>query len=258
MKKVFVSMLVLLTLNTTTVNAVSFHGLGTLAQGGHSQAGAVSHDGKTIVGSTSSSSGTVAYRWNQVQGMQVIGDLPGGDYFSSACGVSSDGSYVVGCSSSSKGIEAFVWHNGQISALGDLTASSYYSTASDVSDDGSVIVGRTNANPYWPNNKLLIWNDSAISTYSSYQTGIASSVTSNGEVIVGCLDGQAFQSINGTINFLGDLPGGNFYSVATSMSNDGTIIVGEGNSYLGQEAFFWKNGIMGGLGFLPNGSCQVK
>jgi hypothetical protein len=38
---------------------------------------------------------------------------------------------------------------------------------------------------------------------------------------------------------LGDLPGGSFYSVAYGVSADGSVVVGQGNSASGGEAFIW-------------------
>ena len=38
---------------------------------------------------------------------------------------------------------------------------------------------------------------------------------------------------------LGDLPGGSFYSTASSVSGDGSVVVGYGSSASGGEAFIW-------------------
>lgn len=240
----------------THLEAASFQGLGVFIEDGFSQANAVSSNGKVIVGGASIDDGTMAYKWTQQNGMQILGDLPGGSVFSSAYGLSSDGSYIVGSSSSDKGVEAYFWSNNQMIPLGDLTTSSYYSTAYAISDDGHLIAGRTNAHPYWPNNKALIWNNLQISTYNGYEEGIAFDMTPTGDIVVGRLNGQAFRSINNQIEFIGDLSGGDFYSTATAISDNGLVIVGEGRSILGQEAFRWENGTVSGLGFLPSGSSS--
>ena len=56
---------------------------------------------------------------------------------------------------------------------------------------------------------------------------------------------------------LGDLPGGHFSSASGGVSQDGTIVVGDGKRTTGlseQEAFLWADGIgMIGLGDLPGG-----
>jgi len=50
---------------------------------------------------------------------------------------------------------------------------------------------------------------------------------------------------------LGDLTGGEFFSKAYGISDDGSVVVGESHSNLGWEGFIWQNGLMTGLGDLP-------
>jgi probable HAF family extracellular repeat protein len=63
---------------------------------------------------------------------------------------------------------------------------------------------------------------------------------------------------------LGDLPGGDFDCWALGVSADGSIVVGQGASALGNEAFRWTSaGGMVGLGDLPGGffnsvACAVS
>jgi probable HAF family extracellular repeat protein len=53
---------------------------------------------------------------------------------------------------------------------------------------------------------------------------------------------------------LGDLPGGTFQSAANGVSADGNVVVGEGRSASGPEAFRWTSASgMTGLGDLPGG-----
>ena len=47
---------------------------------------------------------------------------------------------------------------------------------------------------------------------------------------------------------LGDLPGGLFNSQAYDVSADGSVVVGQGNSASGGEAFRWTSAGMVGLG----------
>lgn len=64
-----------------------------------STAEGASTDGRVIVGvsrSLNSPNGGEAYRWTSEEGMQGLGDLPGGHFQSIAYGVSGDGSVVVG------------------------------------------------------------------------------------------------------------------------------------------------------------------
>ncbi|MEL7167811.1 MAG: T9SS type A sorting domain-containing protein [Bacteroidota bacterium] len=56
---------------------------------------------------------------------------------------------------------------------------------------------------------------------------------------------------------LGDLPGGDFRSQASAVSADGTVVVGQGRSENGVEAFRWtRSGAMEGLGGLPGGDMS--
>jgi uncharacterized membrane protein len=58
---------------------------------------------------------------------------------------------------------------------------------------------------------------------------------------------------------LGDLPGGIFSSIANAANADGSVIVGQGRSAQGSEAFRWTSaggGSMQALGDLPGGSVN--
>lgn len=65
-------------------------------------------------------------------------------------------------------------------------------------------------------------------------------------------DGEA------TFEGLGDLPGGNAYSQALAVSDDGSVVVGISSSADGNQAFRWADGIMEGLGDLPGGDFQSQ
>ena len=97
-------------------------------------------------------SGKEAFRWTAVDGMVGIGDLPGGDFASSANGVSADGSVVVGVGASTNGKEAFVWtRSGGMKSLArllvgagiDLTSAGWsrLNIANAISPDGRYVVG---------------------------------------------------------------------------------------------------------------------
>jgi probable HAF family extracellular repeat protein len=57
---------------------------------------------------------------------------------------------------------------------------------------------------------------------------------------------------------LGDLPGGEYLSLALAVSADGSTIVGHGETDAGTEAFRWIDGEMEGLGDLPGGDFYSK
>jgi probable HAF family extracellular repeat protein len=69
----------------------------------------VSADGSVVVGSGSVQSGNEAFRWTEAGGMVLLGDLPGGEFESSAGAVSADGSVVVGNGTTDSGNEGFIW-----------------------------------------------------------------------------------------------------------------------------------------------------
>jgi probable HAF family extracellular repeat protein len=129
--------------------AEGFFGLGDLSGGDvSSRAWAISADGSTIVGESSSASGTQAFRWTEAEGMVGLGDLDGGDFGSVAYGVSANGSTIVGSgrsAASGTGREAFRWTaSGGMSGLGDLNAGRFDSVAFGVSANGAIVVGSGN------------------------------------------------------------------------------------------------------------------
>ena len=165
-------------------------GLGFLPSGDLSSASAVSANGSVVVGFSNSAAGEPyeAFRWFEAGGMQVLGDLPGGDFWSEAYAVSADGLVVVGTSHSASGHEAFRWIESQgMEGLGELLGGEYYSRALGVSADSLVIVGESKSISGW----------------------------------------EAFRWENGTMIGLGDLSGGEFWSAAYDVSADGSIVVGK-------------------------------
>ncbi len=125
-----------------------------------SYATATSTNGSVIVGASSAydydteQSRLEAFRWSDAM-MIGLGDLPGGEFHSSASAVSADGSIIAGIGSTDTGDEVFLWDaaNGMRELRGllendfglDLTGWSL-PYVRDISADGSVIVG-TGINP---------------------------------------------------------------------------------------------------------------
>jgi uncharacterized membrane protein len=189
-------------------SAASFFGLGDLAGGSvHSRATDVSNDGSVVVGQGESATAYLAVRWTEANGMVSLGDLPGGITESGAGGVSSDGSVVVGGTSSASGWEGFRWTEaGGVVGLGDLPGGEFISHANDVSGDGSLVVGRGHTDLGW---EAFIWDEA------------------RGMVLL--------QEV--LVNDYGlDLTGWTLTS-ASAISDDGLVIVGEGYSQSGVEAW---------------------
>ena len=185
-------------------------GLGDLAGGGSSSlAHGVSADGLVVVGSGHSETALFeATRWTNGGGMVSLGALPVGLNFSRAFGVSGDGSVVVGEIKDDSDTEAFRWTSGDgVVLIGDLPGLDVRSRANDASADGSVIVGFG-----WTNLgfEAFYWDDANgmqnLKTILEVQLGL-------------------------------DLTGWSLVE-ATSVSADGTTIVGNGTNPDGfSEAF---------------------
>ena len=116
-----------------------------------------------------------------------LGDLPTGDYFSSANDVSADGRYVVGHArrlhpvSGGNADTAVRWDT----TTGDITIlhEDRFGQAYAISSDGTTAVGSTNNNPTIP----YRWTDATgpIRIGSVGTTGAARGVSANGSVVVG-------------------------------------------------------------------------
>ena len=199
--------------------------------------------------------------------LQGLGDLPGGDFNSTAFGVSGDGLVVVGIAEIDPptifdGIQGFRWtaEDGLVGLGGDFTSSQAY----DASADGSIVVGNGWKGEWGGPYEIFRWTEEA-GTVSydispdGYWDSRVFSTSADGTISVGRTDGSWSQAIYWTedegIVLLGDLPGGRFDSAAFAISADGKVIVGDGHTDSGTEAFRWtlSDGMVG-LGDLPGGS----
>jgi probable HAF family extracellular repeat protein len=235
---------------------------------------AVSADGSTVVGFSSSTFNNEAFRWTASSGMVGLGGLMyDGSGESGAAGVSDDGSIVVVGGVLAGGLgESFRW-----TAASGMVSLGYFpgdqrntSGAGGVNADGSVVVGggvsfsggaaHTEAFRWTAASGMVGLGDLPGGIFSSYATD----VSADGSAIVGYSSSgngfsEAFRwtAASGIVG-LGDLPGGGFFSEAKGISADGSIVVGQsripvfGNSDL--EAFRWTASAgMVGLGDLPGG-----
>ena len=105
-----------------------FVGVGSLPGGQHSSdAFDTSGDGSVVIGTSSSTEGTQAYRWTASDGIVGLGFLSGPS--SVGRGASGDGSVLAGYSHGPSGTEAVVWTEQGIRGLGDLPGGEYFSAA---------------------------------------------------------------------------------------------------------------------------------
>jgi probable HAF family extracellular repeat protein len=250
--------------------------LGTLTGGSRSDAYAVNADGSVVVGYSESATGHRAFRW--VAGgtagdagnpqMENLGTLTGG-IISYAYGVNADGNVVAGYSHSTTGVHAFRWvaggtagdaSNPEMEDLGTLTGGDT-SYGLDINADGSVVVGYSNStegerafrwvaggttgdvgNPQMENLGVLdggTWSHAfGVNADGSVVVGRASTPTGT-RAFRWVEGGTAGDAGNPQMENLGTLTGG-IYSMARSVSADGSIVVGESGSAAGDRAFIWR------------------
>ncbi len=202
----------------------SFQGLGDLPGGSfYRYACAVSADGLTAVGRSTSGLGHEPFYWKEQAGMAGLGAIP--NKTSYAFGTSADGSVVVG----RIGDGAFRWteQTGMVS-LG-------YGAAWGVSRDGSVAVGHVDG---VSGREAFLWTESGGMT--TLGLGIANDVSTDGDVVVGTSGNEAFRwtNVTGMVG-LGHLPGGGVNSKAFDVSADGSVVIGFSDSTSGLEVFRW-------------------
>ncbi|MHC4904356.1 MAG: hypothetical protein ACYTEN_00845 [Planctomycetota bacterium] len=175
---------------SASLYAASFQGLGDLPGGSFfSQCTGISHDGKTIVGSSLSANGMEAFRWTQTEGMVPLGDLPGAPFQSGAASVSGDGSIIVGQGNLAGNYRAFHYTQdiGMVELPSSVTVNNqtynYSTIATGMSADGSVIVGNANYSspPHHgnPGDKPCYWTDGQLHvlTPPGYQSWFSTRVT---------------------------------------------------------------------------------
>jgi probable HAF family extracellular repeat protein len=193
-------------------------------QNRQSIASAASADGSTIVGWTvDDTDNTEAFRWTGATGLTGLGDLYGGALASYAYGVSADGSYIAGAAKKSAVLESAIRRVGY--SWQSVGLEGVGSSARDVFQNGQVIVGT---------GRSQLGQQAYVDGDYVYYSGVRE---------IG----------------LGDLDGGIFESAAAKGVSGGSVIVGYGNSALGQEAIRWSraNGMVG-LGDLPGGAFSSR
>jgi uncharacterized membrane protein len=224
-------------------------------------------------GSTINDVRAVPMRWTPLGGVQNLTSAAGQGH-----DISADGSVVVGQwsdSSSGASLNSFRWTSatGMVSLplLPGATASGNVQVAYAISNNANVIVGRTRNGDTTPIGVAYAWTESlgirqlallpgATGANVNTARAIAWGANQDGSVIVG----EARDSLTGlnaalwtfdtttggsTLTNLGDLPGapstnptGLPNARARDVSADGKVVVGVGQSELGNEAFIWIEG----------------
>ena len=199
-----------------------------------------------------------------------LGDLPGGDFESTAFAVSADGTTVVGRAHTPPGVngstrQAFRWTQatGMVSLYeqpGDFHPDG---TAYGVSGDGSLIVGQSDINA---SIEPILWTADggirlAVDPDLERLSGSARGASDDGSTIVGGYGNESGRSRAFVSNrtatetiFLGTLNDYDGRSLANGINADGTHVVGWSATQNGAEAFLWTQAAgMIGLGNLIGG-----
>ena len=223
-----------------------FFGLGDLPNHSGSYPFALSSDGKVIVGDSAIGGATEAFIFTQEDGIQSLGDLPGGDLYSTARGISPDGSVIVGWSASAKGPQqACKWKDGQIIGLDDLDGDGFSGGALGASAGGSIIVGVGNSDL---GNEGVVWiNDipTRIGGFPEMEFATSAVVVSqDGSVIFGSWThgSGTYRWVNGVVDDLGGSAADEGPVGVRAASADGSVAVGEFMHGGRQEACRWEAG----------------
>ncbi|MCA9305708.1 MAG: hypothetical protein KDA16_04210 [Phycisphaerales bacterium] len=197
----------------------------------------------------------------------LLGDLPGGSFYSSATAISGDGTTVVGHSHSSNGFEAFVWRTGTgMVGIGDLPGGAFDSLAQSVSYDGSVVVGigRTVIEPPFQTGRGFRWTASEgmidLGNLNNSASGFSNAhgVSANGQFIAGTAQNTSgfdmfrWDETNGMMS-LGGFEG-------TGVSDDGSVVVGYdaiGGGAFEAQRWTLETGPVG-LGFLSGAAGDSR
>lgn len=164
-----------------------------------SSATGVDATGQTVVGQSYLNAQSVAFVWRQSTGMQPLESSNGATM---ATAITPDGQTIVGHAKSSLGPASFVTNTSQgFTPINNATAGPMGGGGSDVSADGKIVVG---------------WSPTANNVYEPYR----------------------WTQQNG-MQFLTDLQGGTSPGIASAISPDGSVIVGEWGTFFQPEAFRW-------------------
>ncbi|MFC3149434.1 Ig-like domain-containing protein [Litoribrevibacter euphylliae] len=235
-------------LSSLMVLSTPLHAFSTLTEVNDKEVIGVSPNAQIIFGKE-------GLKWSEQDGFQPIAT-----YDVTSC--SNSGEVCIGAISSS---EAFIWNKGEDTESLNSLLNSNYLMPGDITANGEIIVGSDISSGngfYWETSG----NKTDIPPLDSrpYSSVRVNAISNQGEYIAGTniannIVGQTpeyeafFWTSAEGMTPLGDLPGGNFYSQATDVSDNGTV-VGYSLDDNGYMAFRWtQDGGMQPLGTLETG-----
>ncbi len=231
--------------------AATFIGIGDLPGGAeYSEVYSISADGNVVVGTSDSTSGREAFRWESDL-IQGLGDLPGGTFESVAHATSQDGSVVVGYSKDGPFWHPFRWEGGVLAALQpvDVNDDTY---ATDVSSDGTIITGTgESSDAGWRRGVRWVGDTNVrqIPGVSGSTVANVGAASADGSRATGNSDGGGnptrfeptiWEPDTATAFKLGTPKQGRD-AIAAGISADGLVIVGSSQPS-DPEAFYWTEG----------------
>jgi probable HAF family extracellular repeat protein len=236
--------------SATSVAPATFTGLGILPGYASSEATAVAANGTIVAGTVATTAGNrQAFRWSAASGPTGIGFIPGGTS-SAATGISALGTVIAGSGDANTGtppasLAGFRWTSDAGAQRLAALPGSQLCSAAGVSGDGTLIVGTCLA----AGNTAFRWSAAtgtvALSRFGggSGQQSAATAISANGSVIAGVghpvLTGAVTWAADGTATVLGKIPG-DAEATATTLSRDGSVVVGVSTSNAGvPRGFRW-------------------
>ena len=241
----------------------SFRALGDLPGGDvHSEALAVSDDGRVVVGRSSSARFTEeGFLWAGADTLTPLLGAGGVPVASEPRAITATGDAVAGKIGIAGGFVAAQWTaaTGWVS-VGDIVGGTLISQVLGMSANGTVLVGWGSSDAGF---ESVRWTAGTPVAMGDLPGGVfnsaAAQVSADGQTIAGTgsstsgPEAYVWTQSGGMVG-LGDLEFGAFESEAFGMNGNGSVIVGEATSAAGVEAFRWiAAGGMQGLGDLAGG-----
>jgi probable HAF family extracellular repeat protein len=231
-----------------------------------STANGVSANGQIVVGESWSTTSHQGYRWTMGSGVVPLPPLLG--TYSSGRGISADGSVIVGQVATTGGYTAARWIGASVETLGSLTPSGVGSAALAASGNGQVVVGTSDSSTAPWGMQGFVWSaQTGIQGLPFFSDGSgmmseALNISDDGLQAVGYIETEDtdqavvwdVQQRAEPVHGLGWLPDGGGFSVATRISGNSQVVVGQSDFANGWAAVRWTGSGIENLGSLVSGT----